>query len=161
MRKGLIIFTSIFIYSFAVAQESSMELFFGNWTGHGQLFENNAEFKMVWKSSLNGKFIELEFENGLVNDGNYQKILSSKAVYWFIDETHLKGQWYDTRGYILPIEATFENNTLTTLWGDDKTERGKTVYQFDATTQTISVKDYVLSESDYRPFGEAQYSKVQ
>jgi len=161
MRKGLIIITGIFIYGFVIAQESSIKGLFGNWTGQGQLFENNAEFKMEWKSSLDGKFLELEFENGLVNDGKYQKILSAKAIYWFTDETHLKGQWYDTRGYILPLEATFENNTLTTFWGDDKTEKGKTVYQFDEASQTISVKDFVLSGTDYRPFGEAKYSKVQ
>ena len=159
MLKGLIVIFFASISALAIAQESSIKGFYGTWSGQGQLFENPAEFKMSWKSSLDGKFIELHFENGMVNEGRYQKILSAKAVYWFTDSKNLKGQWYDTRGYVLPLEASFENNTLTTLWGDDKTERGKTVYQFDPNSKTITVTDFVLSGTDYRQFGEAKYSK--
>lgn len=159
MLKGLIFIFCIFTSSLLSAQESSIKGFYGEWSGQGQLFENPAEFKMSWKSSLDGKFIELQFENGLVDNGKYQRILSAKAVYWFENESHLKGHWYDTRGYVLPLEATFENNMLITLWGDDKTERGKTVYQLDPDSKSITVTDYVLSGTEYSQFGEAKYSK--
>lgn len=140
-------------------QNSEFEMFMGKWKGKGTLFGTEANFSMSWKNTVNDKFIELNFENQFTTTNGEQK-LTAKAIYWFIDEEHLKGNWYDSRGVVFPLKATFQNNVLTSLWGDsDSVERGKTVYQLTG-NKGISVTDFVWRGEKMTQFGEAVYEKT-
>lgn len=141
-------------------QKSDFDIFIGNWTGKGTLFGTEGNFSMSWKKTVDDKFIELNFENMYTTaDGTKQK-LSAKAIYWFTDEEHLKGNWYDSRGVVFPLKAEFKKKTLTALWGDDDSEeRGKTVYQL-TDNKNIIVTDFVWQNGKMNPFGKATYQKA-
>lgn len=139
-------------------EKANFDEFIGNWTGKGTLFGAEANFKMSWKRTVDDKFIELNFENRFKTANGEQK-LTAKAIYWFTDEENLKGNWYDSRGFVFPLKAEFKNKTLTSLWGDsDSVEKGKTVYQL--TDKAITVQDYVWRDGEMSPFGSSVYEKV-
>jgi hypothetical protein len=85
-----------------------------------------------------------------------ERIMSAHAYY---DLENHKGQWFDSRGLILPLKLESEDNMLTVFWGDENTERGKTVYSI-IDGKHINVKDYVFQKDAYQAFGEAQYEKL-
>jgi len=115
----------------------------GNWKGQGLLFSSPAQFEMSWTKVLGERFVQMDFVNSFERDGK-QYEMQAQAMYQF-KEGKISGTWFDSRGQILPLNATLKNNTLTTLWGDETTERGKTVYQLTESGQMI-VEDFVLQK---------------
>lgn len=138
--------------------EEFLKTFSGNWKGEGQLFGTLAKFEMTWTETLGSQFIRLEFQNSFErNSVTYE--MQAMAMYRFGD-AKISGTWYDSRGQTLPLTATYENHTLTVLWGDENTEQGKTVYKL-TDYKEIVVTDFVLKEGVYSEFGKAKYYGVK
>ena len=132
----------------------------GRWEGEGLLFGSPATFSMTWSKGLDGSFVELRFENRLVQeDGSEQVVLRSVALYRVEDDGNsLSGNWIDTRGQVVTLSATVTANAIITLW-TAASEKGRTTYEV-VHAGTIEVLDEVLSGDEWRPFGNATYRRA-
>lgn len=136
-----------------------IEHLIGSWEGEGELFGRPARFSMSWSWTLEQQFVELRFENRLVQeDGSAQKVLEAVALYRVTDDGALSGTWFDSRGQVVELSAAATADALSTHWTAD-TEEGRTTYRvIDA--DTVEVEDHVLGEEGWRPFGSAVYRKT-
>jgi hypothetical protein len=154
-------FTTLFIFiaTFGLTQSSTdfQNTIIGNWNGKGTLFGTQASFSMEWGQVLNKKFIKLVFENKFEDQSGVERVMNAHAYY---DLTSMKGQWFDSRGMILPLRLEINDNMMTVFWGSDNTEQGKTVYSI-LDGEKMNVQDYVLRNENYQAFGEAQYEKIK
>ncbi|NNF35793.1 MAG: hypothetical protein HKN68_16915 [Saprospiraceae bacterium] len=158
MKAALICFLfSISLTASAQNSPSFSTEAIGNWEGTGTLFNFQASFKMQWNQVLNDKFMKLVFENRFTDPSGIERIMSAHGYY---DMENLKGQWFDSRGMILPLKLELEGKKMTVYWGDENTERGKTEYSIIEGNQII-VKDYVYRKDAYQTFGEAQYERLK
>jgi hypothetical protein len=128
----------------------------GDWKGNGTLFNYPASFKMEWNLVLDNKFLKLEFENRFSDPSGNERIMNAHAYY---DLKNEKGHWFDSRGMILPFKFELKDKMMTVFWGDERSERGKTVYSFIG-NNGIHVIDYVFTNGNYQPFGDAKYEKL-
>lgn len=141
----------LFFLKFIIAQ-TSFDGFLGTWKGEGKLFKKDARFTMIWTKVLNNNFYQLQFENVQIE----KKInLTANAFYKQISQDSISGVWFDSRGTLLPLKATFRDNTLEVFWGSTQTEQGKTVYK--KSNGSIIVTDYFLRNAEYYEFGNAIY----
>lgn len=129
----------------------------GSWVGKGTLFGTPATFTMNWQKVLSGKFTKLDFSNSYSNQEGKTQGMQSEAYYRLDGSTPI-GHWFDTRGVSFALKYSVEDNVLTVLWGDPKTEEGKTEYSLVGPNQ-VRVKDYVLRDGNFSQFGEAVYDK--
>ncbi len=127
----------------------------GDWQGEGQLFGQPASFSMSWSWALERRFVKLEFENGLVGDGQVQPVLRAVAFYRVAESGELEGHWFDTRGQTLRLEPVAGDSTLTTHWFAES-EQGRTTYRLTGPDKA-EVLDEVLADGQWRPFGTASY----
>lgn len=127
----------------------------GTWIGNGTLFEQNATFNMKWESELNNKFVRLSFENKFMDQSGTSRVLKASAYYNFNQNL---GYWFDTRGMILPLKLEIKEHSMMVLWGDELTEKGKTIYTI-INKDHLSVQDFVFKDNTYLLFGEASYER--
>lgn len=152
-----LIFSFLSLISFS---QNNLDAIEGIWKGNGNLFGKEAQFEMTWEKTLNDKFFKLSFSNEFTDNKGAIRSLKSQAFYKIIDNKEFEGYWFDSRGLILPLKASFTDSELTVFWGDDTTEKGKTVYTIND-DKTIDVTDYVSIKGDYKLFGSANYVKVE
>ena len=153
--KRVVLLGSLILMGSIHAQShgSFSETILGTWKGTGTLFNKEASFSMKWENELNSKFMALSFENKFTDDSGVERIMNAKAFY---NLKQNKGVWFDSRGMMLPSDLQVSDESMTVLWGDEKSERGKTIYSLiDA--QHLSVEDFVFKEDSYLPFGKANY----
>lgn len=131
------------------------ETILGSWKGTGTLFGQKASFSMQWKNELNSKFIELTFENRFSDKSGVERVM--KAIAYYHVERN-KGYWFDSRGMMLPLDLQIDDLTMTVLWGDEGSERGKTIYSI-LDKEHLSAEDFVFKDGSYMPFGKALYIK--
>ena len=146
-------------FNYGQNEAQPLETFLGTWHGEGTLFNGSATFKMVWEKDLGYAFYKLTFENEFLDSTGKKTHLQAVAYYKPTDENRFTGFWFDSRGMILPLQATFNKGSLETIWGNEQTERGKTVYTFK-NDGTAMVKDYILKSGLSMQFGDAQYKKA-
>lgn len=150
-----------FITDVATAQETVIfDKFIGEWSGKGELFGNEAEFKMEWEWVLDRKFVHLIFQNKMHSSNGADRILKAQAFYQITDTDEIQGTWFDSRGIVLPLNASIEGFTLTTLWGSSETEQGKTVYLLKD-DDNIEVEDLVFKDGNWKKFGHAIYHRIK
>lgn len=111
---------------------------------------------MVWERDLGNAFYKLSFENEFLDTTGKKVQLQAVAYYKPMDKNQFIGFWFDSRGMILPLQATFNNGSLETTWGNEQTEKGKTVYTLN-NDGTATVKDYILKSGLSMQFGDAKY----
>ena len=130
------------------------ESFLGEWSGEGTLMGQPANFEMKWESVLDQQFIRLTFQNSIPDQFSF----SGHAYYHIESDSTATGTWFDTRGYIFPIDAILSQNSIISSWGTAEIEQGRTDYivQSDG---TIRVTDYVLKDNVFQKFGEAIYRR--
>jgi len=126
----------------------------GEWEGQGSLMGNKASFSMNWKSTLNDKFLKLTFQNQFTDKSGVKRILKANGYY---NLKTLKGYWFDSRGMMLPLRLETTDNSMIVFWGDESTEKGKTIYTLDG--KRVNVEDFFLKNDKYIPFGNASYVK--
>ena len=148
------------LWSLISFSQNDLDRIEGVWNGQGNLFGKEANFEMTWEKTLNSKFFKLTFSNEFSDKEGNIRSLKSQAYYKIMDNEELEGYWFDSRGLILPLKASFADSQLTVFWGDDTTEKGKTVYTIND-DGTIDVKDYFRTKDDYKHFGSANYVKVE
>lgn len=141
----------------AVAQ-TSLNPFIGKWEGSGTLFNNPAKFELEFSLELNNKFLHVKFHNAYAIQGKDYSM--DARAYYAIAKDSLSGQWFDSRGVQLPVNAVLDGTTLTSLWGNTETEEGKTVYTLKDNDE-LFITDFVKRKGVFTQFGEATYKRVQ
>jgi len=157
---SLIITISLGIFFSSLHAQSLCETLTNNsWKGEGKLMGMNAEFQMDWTLALDEKFMHLDFHNKMMIPDREPMIFKAQAYYRIANDSIVDGQWFDSRGYILPLKGTINDNKLVIYWGDEKSpESGKTTYTL-LENGSIKTVDYISNESGYGQFGEAIYQK--
>jgi len=156
---SLVLFFSVFIALNTQAQSNQVftEAIIGVWEGEGTLFQLKATFNMKWETNLNDKFINLTFKNSFTGTSGTETTMSANAYY------HLEqyiGYWFDSRGMILPLTFDINEHSMTVFWGDESTEKGKTIYSIKD-NEHINVQDFVFRDNTYVLFGEATYKRIK
>lgn len=128
-----------------------------DWNGLGVLMGKKATYSMNWQSVLNNQFIKLEFQNKRESENNEAIVFNATAFYKIVNDTIVTGNWFDNRGMSLPLKGHVKENELTILWGNDETERGKTIYHYTS-NNTITVEDFIMNNGEYYKFGNATYN---
>ncbi|MDJ0645452.1 MAG: hypothetical protein QNJ57_05640 [Flavobacteriaceae bacterium] len=141
----------------AQQSQSFSEKLLGSYKGTGTLFGQKATFTMTWEKALNDRFMRLAFENRYHDTSGTERILKATAYYDFRQN---KGYWFDSRGTMLPLRLEVVENSMTILWGDETTEKGKTIYLIEDKTQ-LNVQDFVYRDTAYVPFGKASYNRIE
>lgn len=156
---SLVLFFLLFIVLSAQAQsrQGFADAVLGVWEGGGTLFKQMATFNMEWETKLNDKFIKLTFKNSFKAASGVETTMSANA-YYHLEQR--KGHWFDSRGMMLPLKLDINGQTMTVLWGDESTERGKTIYSV-IDKEHINVQDFVFRDNLYLLFGEANYKRVK
>ena len=133
------------------------ERLMGAWEGDGQLFGQPASFSMRWEWTLDRRFVELSFENRLIQpDGSGRTVLRARAFYTATEP--LRGAWFDTRGEILELSAAATDSTLVAEWSAES-ETGRTTYRI-LEPDLLEVRDEVLGDDGLRVFGVASYRRA-
>ncbi|MEQ1756715.1 MAG: hypothetical protein ABL986_00215 [Vicinamibacterales bacterium] len=155
--------------AFPAAQAGSARLppvlsaLLGDWNGRGTVSGRPATVAMTWSLELAGRFVHLRFRNEMAPTATRPiEVLESHGYYRAAspDATGGVGTWIDSRGVILPLSLTLSGNTLTSDWGSESTERGRTTYVLLGPDR-LEVTDLVrLPDGQYRPFGQTNLSRT-
>lgn len=128
-----------------------------NWNGSGILMGKEATFTMDWQRVLSNKFIKLEFQNKRKLEDDKDIVFRATAFYKIMNDTMVVGNWFDNRGVTFPLNGYIIENEMTIFWGNDETERGKTIYSY-TTNNVITVEDFIMNNGKYIKFGNATYN---
>jgi len=143
--------------TFAQSTKGFSEIIIGSWNGTGTLFGQKATFSMKWENELNAKFIKLTFENRFKDKSGMERVMKANAYYHMAQN---KGHWFDSRGVMLPLILEVTEHSMTVLWGNENSEKGKTIYSI-TDEKNLIVQDSVFKDNAYQPFGEAKYRRLK
>jgi len=129
-----------------------------SWHGLGELMNSPAQFAIQWDTIFQGAFYRLSFENIRNSDKKNKIVFKAKGYYNMVNDSVVKGNWLDSRGVTLPINGKLTANQMIILWGSKDTEQGKTIYTL-TTFYELEVKDFILKNMEYHPFGFAAYKR--
>ena len=144
--------------SAAAQGDAAFAFLLGRWEGAGELFGRPAAFVMEWRPALDGRFVELSFENAFRQPDGANAIVLRATAFYAADTPHA-GVWVDTRGQILRLVAEASDSVVVARWTAE-TEEGRTTYRLAAPGR-IEVVDEVLGEDGWRVFARAEYGRVE
>ena len=152
----ILLLLTLSICSTSSAQKNFGDRALGSWEGTGKLFGQDAQFKMTWEKTLNDKFLKLTFQNRFKVQNGKERVMDAQGYYNTVTG---KGQWFDSRGQNLPLLLEIDKKTLKVFWGDGDTEQGRTTYVIVG--KKMAVEDYVMKDGMLKPFGKAEYIRVE
>lgn len=124
----------------------------GRWQGSGEVSGMAATISLRFRSAFGGRGYHLDFENSMRDKSQKTWQFSAEALYRCDPAGACRGHWYDSRGMVLPLNASVENDRLVVEWGDASTERGRTTYRLDE--DTLRITDEVLGKDGaWKVFG--------
>lgn len=110
---------------------------------------------MKWESTLGGQFLSLEFINRFKDSSGMERTMEARAYYNLRTN---RGYWFDSRGQTLPLLFEIGDTAMTVFWGEEATEKGKTIYTLHPSG--VQVEDFVYREEAYVSFGKAEYLRT-
>ncbi len=113
----------------------------GGWSGSGKFFGMDATAQAKWEQVLGGKFLRLHISYEMKTPDGKAQQFEGIGYYQSKGEGKYEGRWLDSQGNSYPITATFENSTLTSLWGDAGKSEGKSTYRINSVEKTLEVVD--------------------
>lgn len=120
--------------------DDPLNRFEGSWSGNGKFFGMDATTQAKWERVLGGKFLRLAISYEMKTpDGKAQKF--EGIGYYQLKDGKYEGHWFDSQGNSYPLTATFENESLTSLWGEPGKSEGKSIYRINSADKTIEVVD--------------------
>jgi hypothetical protein len=140
------------------ARPAVVDRLMGEWHGAGTVLGRSASITMVWELAVGDAFVRLRFRNEMAaGAAEAAAVLEAHGYYRFgRGPMNNRGTWIDSRGVVLPVVITIGADALTSDWGDERSEVGRTVYRLiDA--RTLEVVDSVRqADGQYREFGRSQ-----
>ena len=115
----------------ATAQQSErsagLDWLVGSWKGGGTHSGRPSEASLDARPAIGGKFLELRYRVEIRPPRPFT--FEGRAFYRPGEGGGWKGDWFDSRGIVMPITAAATGTTLTSDWGNAQTERGRTLYR--------------------------------
>jgi hypothetical protein len=139
-----------------------VERLIGPWAGEGVVLGRAASITMTWEPAVGNAFVRLRFRNEMAETANQPAaVLEAHGYYRFgSGPMNGRGTWIDSRGVVLPVVVTVAGDSLTSDWGDDRTEVGRTVYRL-VDAGTLEVVDAVRQpDGQYREFGRSVLKRL-
>ncbi len=127
----------------------------GRWIADCDGFQEGAACELEWAPGLGGDLMRVRYE--VRGDGG-ARLFAGDGVYKPSYEG-FEGYWSDSNGSLHPLQATYADGVLTTLWGRPETEEGRTVYAATG-DGGLSVTDWVKVDGDWRQFMHADYVRA-
>ncbi len=120
--------------------DDPLNRFEGAWVGNGKFFGMDATTQAKWERLLGGKFLRLTISYEMKTpDGKAQKF--EGIGYYQLKGGKYEGRWLDSQGNSYPLTATFEDETLTSMWGEPGKSEGKSTYRINSADKTLEVVD--------------------
>lgn len=164
MKKAILLAVYLTFSIAAFGQTNStngdfLKRFIGTWKGEGKITGLDSKIVMTWENVLDGKFVKLSFRNEMKKKDGGTQIFEGIAFYKAKDAHKYQGNWFDSGGEALPIEAQVVGNALTSTWGTEGAKLGQTNYRL-MDEQKMEVVDSVkLPNGTWYVFGRAVYFK--
>lgn len=112
----------------------------GDWRGAGEVNGMAADLRMRWERALEGKFHRLSMENLMTGQDGRSWRFEAEAYYRVMEDGSVTGQWFDSRGYNLPLtgRADADGTRMSIDWGTESSpERGRSTYRLEADVLTV------------------------
>ena len=133
----------------------------GDWRGAGEVSRMAGDMRMHWEPVLDGQFHRLSMENQLTGvDG---KIWHFKAQGYYRVGTDgtITGQWFDSRGFSLPLTGSVAGDAMTIDWGTEASaERGRSTYRLAADALEVTDEAYG-KDGTLSVFGRTRLTRAQ
>ena len=140
------------LFSGRASAEDVWQSLIGRWQGSGEVSGMAAAIALQFRPAFGGRGYHLDFENRMRGKDEKTWQFAAEALYRCDAAGACRGHWYDSRGMVLPLNASVENDRLVVEWGDASTERGRTTYRLDE--GKLRITDEVLGKDGaWKVFG--------
>lgn len=130
--------------------------FVGGWQGTCDAWGVPATCTAIWRPGQHESHLVQDYS--IVSNEDGTRIFSGRGLYRIVDGK-VDGIWEDSRGQILPLGGSFENDTLTVIWGDATSEIGRSFYALQ--NNQLRATDSVLTDSGWQVFMTIEYARDQ
>lgn len=140
------------LFSGRASADDVWQSLIGRWQGSGEVSGMAATIALQFRPAFGGHGYHLDFENRMRGKDEKTWQFAAEALYRCDAAGACRGHWYDSRGTVLPLNATAGDDQLVVEWGDASTERGRTTYRLDE--DRLRITDEVLGkEGAWKVFG--------
>lgn len=140
-------------------QRAGLDWLVGSWKGGGTHGGRPSEASLDVRPAIGGKFLELRYRVEVRPPLPFT--FEGRAFYRPGDGNGWKGDWFDSRGMVLPIAATATAETLTSDWGNARTERGRTLYRLLGDGRFEVTDTVVARDGTSREFARQTLSRAR
>lgn len=123
----------------------------GSWRGAGTMMGNASEASLTVRPALGGRFFEFSYRAGPFEGRAFYRPVNGA---W-------QATWFDNRGVTFPIAATHDGRTLTSDWGSEQTERGRTVYRLAEDGRLHLIDSVRRPDGSYREFANHVLTRAE
>lgn len=131
----------------------------GTWSGAGAVHGAPSRATLAVAPVLGDRFVQLDY--AFETSGARAFRFEGRALYRPEGEGRWSGQWYDSAGMTRPIRATAEPGMLAAEWGDDASERGRTLYRRIAADRIETIDSVRGADGAWREFARHSYQRVR
>lgn len=126
----------------------------GTWKAKGKAFGMDADVTMIWTTVLGGRYVQIQYTIAMHGKDGKDQQFDGTAYYKSAGENKFVATWFDSGGDMHPITATYDEATLTSLWGTPETKMGKTTYRL-VDEKSIEVTDFIQKKDGaWQQFGK-------
>lgn len=158
LRLMMILSAALMFINPALAQteQSLFEKFEGTWRASGNSFGQQAQSKMVWSRTLDGKFYRIDYSIRFDDSGNSGFI--GIGHYKLAAEPKVEGYWADNSGDLHPLKGATDPDRLLTIWGKAGSKMGRTEYRL-LPNGRMQVTDWQLTDEGWQAFNKAVFQR--
>ena len=115
----------------------------GDWRGTGEVSRMAGDMRMHWEPVLDGQFHRLSMENQLAGVDGKIWHFKAQGYYRVGTDGSITGQWFDSRGFSLPLTGSVTDDAMTIDWGTEASpERGRSTYRLAADALEVTDEVY-------------------
>lgn len=145
----------------SLAAVDTLKPFIGTWQGEGKVMGLESKITMTWEEIWGGKFTKLIFRNEMKTKNGESQLFEGNAYYKNIDLNKYQGNWFDSGGESHPINATYIDNSLDSLWGTNETKLGRTIYRLIEKDKMEIIDSIKTKDGTWREFGRSVLTKMK
>lgn len=136
----------------AEPSENTAEIPTGVWSGPCDAWGTPATCTSQWQPGLH-KDLRVQ-EYAIVRQADDAPLFSGRGVYR-LEGSSVKGYWEDSQGAIHPLTGSFEDGTVSVIWGMPSSQIGRSTYTF--ADGGMTARDSALTDDGWRQFMEVKY----
>ncbi|NOT63286.1 MAG: hypothetical protein HOP19_24015 [Acidobacteria bacterium] len=104
---------------------------------------------------LERRFVRVQFRTEWQTPDGKAQAFEGHAYYQRQKDGKYRATWFDAQGAALNVDAEFDGQALTSLWGPGAEKRGKTIYRFTGADQLEVIDTTQTKEGEWREFSRA------